>query len=71
MEYIVQITELLSHRITIEAHSAEEAKQKRQGSYYKDDIELTADDYVDGSVQFEVVWGEQVVRKQSRTTNNS
>ena len=27
MEYIVQITELLSHRITIEADSAEEAKQ--------------------------------------------
>ena len=71
MEYIVQITELLSHQITIEADSAEEAKQKIQDSYYKDDIELTADDYVDGSVQFEVVWGEQVVRKQSRTTNNS
>ena len=58
MEYIVQITELLSHRITIEADSAEEAKQKIQESYYKDDIELTADDYVDGSVQFEVVRGE-------------
>ena len=58
MEYIVQITELLSHQITIEADSAEEAKQKIQDSYYKDDIELTADDYVDGSVQFEVVWGE-------------
>ena len=71
MEYIVQITELLSHQITIEANSAEEAKQKIQDSYYNDDIELTADDYVDGSVQFEVVWGEQVVRKQSRTTNNS
>ena len=58
MEYIVQITELLSHQITIEADSAEEAKQKIQDSYYNDDIELTADDYVDGSVQFEVVWGE-------------
>ena len=58
MEYIVQITELLSHQITIEADSAEEAKQKIQDSYYKDDIELTLDDYVDGSVQFEVVWGE-------------
>ena len=58
MEYIVQITELLSHQITIEANSAEEAKQKIQDSYYNDDIELTADDYVDGSVQFEVVWGE-------------
>ena len=55
MEYIVQITELLSHRITIEADSAEEAKQKIQDGYYKDDIELTADDYVDGSVQFEVL----------------
>ena len=55
MEYIVQITELLSHRIAIEADSAEEAKQKIQDSYYKDDIELTADDYVDGSVQFEVL----------------
>ena len=58
MEYIVQITELLSHQITIEANSAEEAKQKIQDSYYNDDIELTADDYVNGSVQFEVVWGE-------------
>ena len=58
MEYIVQITELLSHQITIEANSAEETKQKIQDSYYNDDIELTADDYVDGSVQFEVVWGE-------------
>ena len=57
MEYIVQITELLSHQITIEANSAEEAKQKIQDSYYNDDIELTADDYVDGSVQFEVVRG--------------
>ena len=55
MKYIVQITELLSHRITIEADSVEEAKQKIQDSYYKDDIELTADDYVDGSVQFEVI----------------
>ena len=58
MESIVQITELLSHQITIEANSAEETKQKIQDSYYNDDIELTADDYVDGSVQFEVVWGE-------------
>ena len=55
MEYIVQITELLSHRIAIEANSAEEAKQKTMNIYYNDDIELTADDYVDGSVQFEVV----------------
>ena len=55
MEYIVQITELLSHQITIEADSAEEAKQKIQDSYYNDDIELTADDYVDGSVQFEIL----------------
>ena len=55
MEYIVQITELLSHQITIEASSAEEAKQKTQDSYYNDDIELTADDYVDGSVQFEIL----------------
>ena len=55
MEYIVQITELLSHQITIEADTAEEAKQKIQDSYYNCDIVLTADDYVDGSVQFEVV----------------
>lgn len=55
MEYIVQITELLSHQIVIEADSAEEAKRKIQDSYYNDDIELTADDYVDGSVRFEVV----------------
>lgn len=55
MEYIIQIIELLSHQITIEAETAEEAKQKIQDSYYNDDIVLTADDYVDGSVQFEVV----------------
>ena len=55
MEYIVQITELLSHRIAIEADSAEEAKQKIMNDYYNCDIVLTADDYVDGSVQFEVI----------------
>ena len=55
MEYIIQITELLSHQITIEAETAEEAKQKIQDSYYNDDIVLTADDYVDGSVQFEIL----------------
>lgn len=55
MEHTIQITELLRHQITIEAETAEEAKQKIQDSYYREDIVLTADDYVDGSVQFEVV----------------
>ena len=55
MIFTIQISELLNHKVNVEAETAEEAKQKIQDSYYNDDIELTADDYVDGSVQFEVV----------------
>lgn len=55
MEYIVQITELLSRRIAIEADSAEEAKQKIMNDYYNCDIVLMVDDGDDCSVQFEVV----------------
>ena len=58
MEYIVQITELLSHQITIEASSAEEAKQKIQDSYYNDidsDI-FNAHDNNDGTIDYEVLY---------------
>lgn len=57
-KYIVQVSELLCHRVEVEANSREEAKTKVENDYYNNNLELTADDYVDGSVQFEVVWGE-------------
>ena len=71
MKYIVQVSETLVKRVEVEADNYEEARYQVENDYYNNNIELTADDYVDGSVQFEVVWGEQVVCKQSRTTNNS
>ena len=55
MKYIVQISELLSHRIKVEAESVEQAKQQAINAYYDGDVVLTSDDYVDGSVQFEVI----------------
>ena len=58
MKYIVQISELLRHRIEIEADTAEQAIQKVKGDYYDSNIVLVADDYVDGSLQFEVIGNE-------------
>lgn len=58
MKYIVQISELLSHRIKVEADTAEQAKQQVINAYYNGDVVLTSDDYVDGSVQFEVIGNE-------------
>lgn len=55
MEYIVQITETLRRKIYVEADTVEEAKQKTVDNYYEGNIVLTADDCIDGSVQFEVV----------------
>ncbi len=55
MKYIIQISELLATRLEIEAESLEEAIQKVKDNYYDGNIVLEADDYVDGSVQFEVV----------------
>lgn len=55
MIFTIQISELLNHKVNVEAETAEEAKQKIMNDYYNCDIVLTADDYVDGSVQFEVV----------------
>ena len=55
MKDTVQISELLRHRIEIEADTAEQAKQQVINAYYNDDVVLTSDDYVDGSVQFEVI----------------
>lgn len=57
MKYIVQISELLTRRLEIESETPEEAVQKVKDNYYNGDIVLEADDYVDGSVQFEVVDG--------------
>lgn len=58
MKYTVQISELLRHRIEIEANTAEQAIQKVKGDYYDSNIVLVADDYVDGSLQFEVIGNE-------------
>lgn len=56
MKYIIQVLELLATRLEIEAETLEEAIQKVKDKYYNNtDIVLEADDYVDGSVQFEVV----------------
>ena len=56
MKYIIQVSELLATRLEIEAETLEEAIQKVKDKYYNNtDIVLEADDYVDGSVQFEVV----------------
>ena len=54
-KYIVQVSELLCHRVEVEATSREEAKAKIENEYYNNNLELTADDYVDGSVQFEIL----------------
>ena len=58
MKYIVQVSETLVKRVEVEADNYEEARYQVENDYYNNNIELTADDYVDGSVQFEVVWGE-------------
>nr|DAW20493.1 MAG TPA: DpnD/PcfM-like protein [Caudoviricetes sp.] len=55
MKYIIQISELLTRRLEIESETSEEAVQKVKDNYYDGDIVLEADDYVDGSVQFEIV----------------
>lgn len=55
MKYIIQVSELLASRLEIEAETSEEAIQKVKDKYYDSDIVLEADDYVDSSVQFEVV----------------
>lgn len=55
MKYIIQVSELLASRLEIKAETSEEAIQKVKDKYYDGDIVLEADDYVDGSVQFEVV----------------
>ena len=54
-KYIVQVSELLCHRVEVEANSIEEAKAKVENEYYNNNLVLTADDYVDGSVQFEIL----------------
>lgn len=55
MKYIIQISELLTRRLEIESETSEEAVQKVKDNYYDGDIVLEADDYVDDSVQFEIV----------------
>lgn len=55
MKYIVQISELLSHSVEVEADTAEKARQQVMNDYYDGDIVLTEDDYVGGSLSFEVV----------------
>lgn len=53
--YEIQISELLCHKVSVEANSQSEALNTISKQYYNGEIVLTADDYVDGSVQFEVV----------------
>lgn len=53
--YEIQISELLCHKVSVEANSQSEALNIISEQYYNGEIVLTADDYVDGSVQFEVV----------------
>ena len=54
-KYIVQISELLCSRAEVKANSREEAIDKIKDEYYNGKFVLTADDYVDGSVQFEII----------------
>ena len=58
MKYIVQVSELLCHRVEVETNSIEEAIDKIKDDYYNSKLVLTADDYVDGSVQFDVIGNE-------------
>lgn len=55
MLYNVEISELLCRRIYIEADSSEAAEQIAKDRYYDNEIVMSADDYVDGSVQIQVV----------------
>ena len=47
MKYIVQISELLSHRVEVEAATAEQAKEQVQNDYCDGYIFLTEDDYTE------------------------
>lgn len=55
MKYIVQVSETLVKRVEVEADNYEEARYQVENDYYNNNIELTADDFVDGSVQFEIL----------------
>lgn len=55
MKYIVQVSETLVKRVEVEADNYEEARYQVENDYYNNNIELTADDCVDGSVQFEIL----------------
>lgn len=53
MVYRVEISELLCRNEYIEADDAETAEKIARDRYSNNEIVLTADDYVDGSVQIE------------------
>lgn len=55
MTFTIEVSELLSRAFYVEADTAEEAKQKIMNDYYNNDIVLTADDYVDNSIRFEIL----------------
>ena len=57
-KYIVQVSELLCHKVEVKANSIEEAIDKIKDDYYNSKLVLTADDYVDGSVQFDIIGNE-------------
>lgn len=53
--YEIQISELLYRKVSVETNSESEALNIISDQYYNGEIVLNADDYVDGSVQFEVI----------------
>lgn len=55
MKYIIQVSELLTTQLEIEAETSEEAIQKVKDVYYDDDIVQASEDYAEGAVQFEVI----------------
>ncbi len=63
MKYIVQVSETLIRRVVVEAENAELARQKAEDDYHDCKLVLSADDYVDGSVQIEVLGTEEDVAK--------
>lgn len=55
IKYTVQISELLTQRLEVEAETAEETVQKVKDVYYDDDIVQASEDYAEGAVQFVVI----------------
>lgn len=50
-KYKVKVTEILSRVVEVEASSLEEADRLVRGAYRREEIVLTADDYVETVVE--------------------